>query len=209
MLTIQIEQIAHADQRYPTVGDWYFSQVTPAGEHNLAPDRPILSLIQSREALVILHIKASVLPDWKHTMLIAVHELVEVLLCINDGVSQEAVDKFDFKYERTRPAGDDSEPGDAVLAPYRNQHCYATAVERMLCAAFNLPWAEYESEIGSLYEAEACKLPAQQAAEACNCEPEAAAPEAIVPETAPLQPKLSEVGGCPPPAVEPEPPKAA
>jgi len=189
MLAIQIEQIPNNEQRYPTVGDWYFTQVTPAGEANLPPNAPLKTLISSPDTLVILHIKVSALPDWKHTMLIAVHELVEVLLCINDGVTQDMVDRFDIQYEELRKAGDESEPGDAVLAPYRNQHCYATAVERMLCAAFGLPWAEYEIEIGSLYEAEVASGRNKEAPETCN--------------------SCDSDPGYPMPAVDLEPPKAA
>lgn len=83
---------------------------------------------------------------------IAIHELVEVGLCAAAGVTQQQVDDFDMKYEKTRPAGDDSEPGDHHDAPYRDQHCFATAVERMFVAACGLSWEVYEACINALPE---------------------------------------------------------
>jgi len=187
MLKIQIETIPHVKQRYPTVGDWYF---TNAAGQIIDPAAPIISLIQSQEEVVILTIKVSTLQDWRKVMLIAVHELVEVALCISSGVTQDQVDRFDMQYEELRKPGDESEPGDACLAPYRDQHCYATAVERMLCAAFGLSWEEYEREIGSLYEAEVASGQNKETPDTCSG-------EVCAPETAeaPVQPVVSEMGG--------------
>lgn len=126
-MRIIIETIKHEAQRYPTVGDWYFN----ADQSELT-------------------IKVSELGDWRKEACIAVHELFEVLLCKHQGVSQEEVDKFDMKYEEDRPEGNLDEPGDDPNAPYRKQHCLATAVERMLAAELDLSWTEYEEVIESL-----------------------------------------------------------
>lgn len=83
-------------------------------------------------------------------MLIAVHELVEVLLCKHDGVTQKSVDKFDMAYEKKRKPNDDSEPGDNPKAPYVKQHCIATGVERILAAGLGVSWKEYEDELCAL-----------------------------------------------------------
>jgi len=125
-MKVTIEIIPHDQQRYPTVGDWTFD-----GADNLT-------------------IKVSVLSDWRREMLIAVHELVEVLLCRYDGVTQEQVDKFDMDYERLRKEGDESEPGDDPKAPYKRQHCVATGIERILAAELGVNWKEYEDELCSL-----------------------------------------------------------
>jgi hypothetical protein len=74
----------------------------------------------------------------KYEYMLAIHELVEKALCEWQGITMKDVDKFDFSYK-----GDD-EPGDHPRAPYRDEHCFATAVERMLCAAMGLSWIEYE-----------------------------------------------------------------
>lgn len=125
-MNIKIEVIPHDQQRYPTVGDWFFE---PNGD---------------------LTIKVSKMSDARFEALVAVHELVEVLICQHDGVTQEQVDAFDMEYERTRPEGDDSEPGDSVYAPYGKQHCIATAVERLLAAELGVSWKVYDDEVMSL-----------------------------------------------------------
>lgn len=158
MLKIAIETIPYTEQRYPTVGDWYWKE-----EVELTP--------QGSQKHQVLHIKVSELSDWRREAMIAVHELIEVLLCKNDGVTQDQVDKFDMEFEKRREERifeasrtvsepgvksaeeamiEIEEPGDHLAAPYSKQHCFATATERMLCAAFGISWADYEKEIESL-----------------------------------------------------------
>jgi hypothetical protein len=129
-MKIVIETIDHKDQRYTTVGDWFYD-----------PDGT-------------LHIKVSKLSEKKREWLIAVHELVEVLTCQLDGVSQERVDKFDKWFEENRPEGNDEEPGDDVDAPYRRQHCLATGIERILAERWDVRWKDYEDELENLPEVE-------------------------------------------------------
>lgn len=124
-MKIQIETIPHSDQRYPTVGDWWFEGDT-------------------------IQIRVSELSNWKFEMLIAVHELVEVLLCKHSKIKQADVDDFDKKFEAARQPENDDEPGDDVDAPYRTQHCIATGIERILAAEFGVVWKEYEEELNSL-----------------------------------------------------------
>ncbi len=83
-------------------------------------------------------------------MLVAVHELVEVLTCKNDGVSQEVVDKFDKEFEANRHPDNEDEPGDEPTAPYVKQHCLATGVERILAQQWGVNWKEYGDELESL-----------------------------------------------------------
>jgi hypothetical protein len=125
-MKITIETIPHEQQRYPTIGDWVFD-----GKGDLT-------------------IRVSALGDWRYEALIAVHELVEVLLCKHQGVSQEAVDQFDLEFERKRTEDDTAEPGDALEAPYRKQHCFATGVERLLASELGVGWKEYEERINTL-----------------------------------------------------------
>lgn len=125
-MKVIIEAIDHKDQRYPTVGDWQFD-----GDGNL-------------------NIKVSKLNDWRHEMLVAVHELYEAVLCEHAGITQEMVDKFDMDYEANRPSGDTSEPGDDPRAPYRMPHYRATNVERQLADALDVDWKQYEDELNDL-----------------------------------------------------------
>ena len=125
-MNVKIEIIPHSEQRYPTVGDWFFD-----GEGNLT-------------------IKISALNDWRKEMLIALHELVEVLKCKHDGVTQEQVDRFDIDFEKARQDGNDDEPGDDPKAPYVKQHCLATGIERVMAAELGVSWKEYEEILNEL-----------------------------------------------------------
>jgi len=112
----------------------------------------------------VLNIRVSELSGWKKEMLVALHELVEVLACKHAGVTQESVDAFDIEYEKQRAEklADTSiseadraliaidEPGDDPAAPYVKQHCLATGVERLMAAALDVNWHEYELEIEAL-----------------------------------------------------------
>jgi hypothetical protein len=129
-VNVAIQVIPHDKQRYETVGDWYFQQGWP-GE----PD---------------LTIKVSDLGDWRYNMLVAVHELVEALLCKNRGITQAEVDKFDRAFEAARKAGNEDEPGDDPKAPYRREHFFATNVEALLSAELNVDWAKYEKAVTAL-----------------------------------------------------------
>jgi hypothetical protein len=121
-MKIIIETIPHELQRYTTVGDWLYD-----------PDGT-------------LHIKVSKLSDPKLERLIAVHELIEVLCCEQDGVTQEQVDGFDKAFGNET----DSEPGDDPKAPYRKQHCLATGIERILASIWGVDWKTYEDELINL-----------------------------------------------------------
>jgi len=125
-MKIVIETIPHEDQRYPTVGDWQWYS-----DGNLS-------------------IKVSNLSDWRREALIAVHELVEVLMCKQDGVTEQSVDEFDKNYEANRHPDNFDEPGDDPSAPYVKQHCVATGIERILAANLGVNWKEYEEELDKL-----------------------------------------------------------
>lgn len=128
-MTITIQTIPHEQQRYSSCGDW---QIDANGD---------------------LTIRVSKLSDWRREALVAVHELVEVLTCKQDGVTEQAVDEFDMAYEKNRAPDDlDSEPGDQSDAPYREQHCLATGIERILAARWGVDWKKYEDELCDLPE---------------------------------------------------------
>lgn len=125
-MKITIETIPHAQQRYKTVGDWEFDS-----DGNLS-------------------IKVSKLSSWRLEALVALHELVEVILCKHHGIPQALVDDFDIEFEKNRQPGDNSEPGDDPHAPYRCEHCSATGFERILAAQLDVNWADYGEEVDAL-----------------------------------------------------------
>jgi hypothetical protein len=110
---VSIEIVPHEGQRYSTVGDWYVEGST-------------------------LVIKVSDFEDPRVRWAIGVHELIEALQCMQDGVTQEQVDEWDMG------AGADCEdPGMHPSAPYHRQHVYATSVERRLITSLGLSWETY------------------------------------------------------------------
>lgn len=124
-MKIIIETVPHDEQRYPTVGDWFWQDD-------------------------ILHIVVSDLGNFEMEAAVAVHELIEVLLCRHRGIAQSEVDRFDEQYEAQRPEGDISEPGDDRAAPYHKEHCFATGVERLLISELDISWQVYDDAINSL-----------------------------------------------------------
>lgn len=144
-MKIVIETIPHDQQRYPTVGDWEIKK-EPIYYESGGPGASTEKIGEEE----VLYIRVSKLSDWRREALVAIHELVEVLLCKHDGVTTEDVDKFDMDFERRRKEGDLSEPGDDPKAPYVLEHCIATGIERILAAELNVSWKEYEEELEAL-----------------------------------------------------------
>lgn len=124
-MNITIKIIPHSEQRYSTAGDWFF-----VGDN--------------------LEIRVSKMSDWRFEFLVARHELDEVIMCEHEGITQKAVDDFDMQFEKDRPEGDNSEPGDHPKAPYRRPHFRATTNERIMADSLGVDWQKYEAELNAL-----------------------------------------------------------
>ena len=124
-MKVTIEVIPNEKQRYATVGDWQWN-----GDD--------------------LTISVSEMGDWRYEMLVAFHELAEVLLCKHRGIQQSLVDAFDMLYEKERPEGDTSEPGDDPSAPYHREHQFATCIERLLALQLDVNWETYNTVVETL-----------------------------------------------------------
>ena len=120
-IAIQTETIPAKDMRYETAGDWYYDY----------HDR--------------LQIRVAQLDDRAMEACIAVHEVVEALICASMGVTQEAVDRFD----EAHPGG---EPGDDITAPYYKAHQIASGIERILAEALGVDWEQYGEKVDNLFE---------------------------------------------------------
>jgi hypothetical protein len=126
-MKIVVETIPHGAQRYPTVGDYWED-----------PDG-------------VMQIRVSEMEDWRYVILVAVHELAEMMLTRWRGISEEAIGEFDMEFEKKRELGlAVGEPGDDPRAPYRREHFFATSIERLLAAELGVDWAEYETHVDSL-----------------------------------------------------------
>lgn len=122
--TVFISTINHADQRYNTVGDWLYNN-------------------RNEE----LTIRVSDTGDWREVISVAIHEMVEAVLCIDRGISQKQVDEFDLQFEKD---GKDGEPGEDPHAPYYDEHKVATLIEKMLTKNLKLKWNAYENHLNDL-----------------------------------------------------------
>jgi hypothetical protein len=112
---IHIKFIPGAEQRYSTSGDWYYD------EHN--------------DLVIAVTNDAEPNPTEETQLLVAVHELVEALLCRRRRIPQKMVDDFDLNFkgqEDCLACGDWAEPGDDPAAPYCQEHRFAMIVEHML-----------------------------------------------------------------------------
>ena len=125
-MKIIAEVIPHKDQKYPTVGNWFFKN----------PDT--------------LHVEVSDTGNRVFNFLVAHHEITEAFLCSQKGIGAAMVDEFDMAYEARRATDDDSEPGDDPHAPYKREHCIATGIERILAAELGVDWKTYEETLDSL-----------------------------------------------------------
>lgn len=138
--TVRIEVVPHAMQRYDTCGDYVYDEESGT-----------------------LEIRVSRTEDWREAMTVAVHELVEALLVIQDGVPVELIDSFDQHFE-----GDEDEPGEHAHSPYYDQHVTATVVERLMAHAFGLHWPCYEDHIYALSDERASDAPVDAIATASD-----------------------------------------
>ncbi len=126
-MKIHIESIPHEQQRYPTVGDYW-------------DDGDGTS-----------QIRISVMRDWRYEVLVAVHEMIEMALTKQRGISEEAITKFDISFEDAREQRlVIGEPGDSPQAPYRREHFFATNIERLLAAELGVDWTEYDRYVDEL-----------------------------------------------------------
>ena len=118
--------VPHEFQRYATTGDWQINN-----GH--------------------LHVSVSEMGDWRMNVLVGIHEAIEAVLCTANGITQQAVDKFDMAFEARRGPLSLDEPGDDDRAPYYRQHQIATGVERTMAAELGVSWNEYENANLELY----------------------------------------------------------
>jgi hypothetical protein len=124
-MKIIVQTVQHQNQRYNTVGDWFFSK----------------EFIDT-----VLIIRISDLGDDKLNALIAIHELVEAILCkFNDPeITGEQVDQFDMSHPELK------EPGEALDCPYMIPHLVASDVEKMIADRLKVDWNLYEGRIREL-----------------------------------------------------------
>ena len=117
--------VDHETQRYPTVGDY-----------------------EEGHGLVVFSV--SNMNNDHYEALVLIHELVEYLLVRARGIPLADIDAFDINYEKNRTEFDLEEPGDAINAPYRREHQFATRIEKLLAAELGVDWPTYDKTVSDL-----------------------------------------------------------
>lgn len=123
---INIGIIPHHEQRYETVGDYWYPQ----------------SFRQE--------VRISDMQNEDYEFLVLIHELIEAHLCRKRGIKEEDIKAFDEAYEAKRQEGDFTEPGDSAEAPYRTEHWFATFIEAQIAEELGVDWEEYSNVVNSL-----------------------------------------------------------
>jgi hypothetical protein len=114
MRNITIKVIPPAKQRYDTSGDYWIDK------HRT------------------IQVRISKARNWRYEALLLMHELTEMFLCMERGVSFKAIDRFDMTFTG------EGEPGDDPKAPYYREHQFAGRIERLLARELGVDWATYE-----------------------------------------------------------------
>ena len=117
---IEVSIVPPLDMRYDTAGDWELFDTNPTGQ-----------------VLLVTVVKQE---DSRAHMLVALHELVEALLCTQRGITTEMVDKFDFQAKTDDPG---TEPG----CPYGKEHAFASAIERLVAHEMGVDFKKYDEII--------------------------------------------------------------
>jgi hypothetical protein len=113
-MKIEIKSIDPASMRYPTAGDWEW-----------LPDGSLLVTVPNYGGQEL------------SGLLVAIHEIVEAVLCRRDGITDEEVTRFDTENPTIE------EPGDEPAAPYHKQHVIAMAIERDAAIAWGIDWDKH------------------------------------------------------------------
>ena len=121
-----VRVVDHKDQRYPTVGDW---------------------IIENGK---LTEIRVSDMGNTDYAFLVGVHEAIEAWLCLKRGITEESVSRFDKKFEKNRKPGNVAEPGNDPMAPYFNEHQFATHIEKMLAREMGIDWKKYSDVVDNL-----------------------------------------------------------
>ncbi len=105
MKDIFIKQIKHQDQQYDTIGNY-------------------------RKFNGLYMIEVSKQKGYCETdeevQAVALHEMIEMLLCAKRGISIEKITAWDLKHEK-----DEREPGEIKGAPYFKEHAFANKLEKL------------------------------------------------------------------------------
>src|SRR5712692_5900044 len=115
---IKIEFIPHKTHKFSTVGYWFI-------------EGDLLTIQISNEIC------------WQYKAAVLAHELIEVLLCILNGITTVECDNFDALFEKKYELGlvpKSVEPGFDRHCPYRKGHIWGCRLERFVIFLLKESW---------------------------------------------------------------------
>jgi hypothetical protein len=128
-LKINIEVIAHKDQRCGMTGNWWTDEDG------------------------IIQMRISRMGDIRYEMMHVVHEVKELAVSITDPVAMDdkITDAYDDSFLEARAKSPDrpgyGEPGFGKGCPYGKGHHAGTADEMLLCAIYGINWNDYDQRV--------------------------------------------------------------
>jgi hypothetical protein len=133
-MEITIKTVPHKEQRYPTVGDWFF--------------------VRGK----LRQITVSDMKNEDYEFLVGIHEAIEAWLCSKVGITEKEVNDFDGSYEICREyhlpllcgCKIQDECGMDPHAPYHKEHVFATEIEKMIAKKLKVNWSMYGKKINDL-----------------------------------------------------------
>lgn len=126
---IVIDFIPHNDQRYSTLGDYFFDENG------------------------VLNIRVSDTGNEYYNELVAIHELIEEMVTRHRGIDEPMIMDFDKDFEEERELGlhtNGEEPGFDNRSPYRDEHTVAEGIEMMLCGILGESWVDYNEKLNNM-----------------------------------------------------------
>jgi hypothetical protein len=148
-ITIRIKEIY--EMRYPTVGDYFWEVTEQVIEKKDSITGKVFDTRIEKVSNLIIEV-ANTGNDY-YNFLVALHEQVELMLVIDRGISIEAIDKFDKKFERERAFGmrrKDEEPGFDPKSPYCKEHRFASIIEELMAKELGVDWNKYNKTVMDL-----------------------------------------------------------
>lgn len=128
MQNILIETVPQRKQKYLTVGNYF-----------------------ERDKKLVIQVSEMA---YRSEAAVAVHELVERILCFWQGIEDDAITRFDVAWEKNRKKKRYDEPGDDPKAPYHQPHKLAKRIERMVVEAMGLRWVDHNTILENTFNSD-------------------------------------------------------
>ncbi len=124
-MNLHYRTIPHGQQRYPTVGDYWFEKDG-------------------------WEFRVSDMGNEDYEFLVLIHELVEQRLAAKHNIPEPSIAAYDKVYEASRDERSLAEPGDNKDAPYYAEHQAATGIERIVAVLLGVDWNDYNNTVENL-----------------------------------------------------------